>query len=175
MLARQALVERGLLAGIEDSPAGRAVQERHESWASRMPEMEDGLWAFVAGLDAEERLNLLAHCVAATVYAVQQRHERKSGALEAASHLAEATSLDMAEHWEPTADGYFSRVSKGLILEAVREGASEQEAKRISPMKKHGMAEAAQKALAGKGWLPPLLRGANAPGVLDVEVMPEAA
>jgi hypothetical protein len=36
--------------------------------------------------------------------------------------LLVALKLDMMHYWQPTAEGYFGRVSKGPILEAVREG-----------------------------------------------------
>ena len=42
----------------------------------------------------------------------------------------------------------------------MREGASAQAAENIARMKKQAMAEAAEAALAGKGWLPALLRQA---------------
>jgi len=144
--------------GIDDSSSGRALAERHESWAARLSEDSDELWSFVAGLDDAERMNLLAHCLSMTVFAVRQRWERKAGAQTIANNLAEALSLEMTAHWQPTAEGYFSRVTKAQILEAVREAASGEEASRIAGMKKQAMAEAAEQLLAGAGWLPPLLR-----------------
>jgi ParB family chromosome partitioning protein len=59
--------------------------------------------------------------------------------------------------WQPTAASSFGRISKGRIVQAVREGASKQQAQNIARMKKQAMAEAAEAALAGKGWLPALL------------------
>jgi ParB family chromosome partitioning protein len=66
----------------------------------------------------------------------------------------------MTAYWQPTAAGYFGRVSKERIRQAVREGVSEQAAQKIAGMKKLAMAEAAEAALSGKGWLPVLLRHA---------------
>lgn len=162
-------------AGIEGSPPARSVAERHEAWAAQMPDEADGLWAFIVGLDTDRRMSLLAHCVAATVYAVQQRGERRAGAREAADNLGEATQLNMAEHWEPTAAGYFNRVNKTAILEAVREGASDEEAKILAPMKKHAMAEAAERKLSGRAWVPELLRLASSSDDTDCESPAAAA
>src|SRR5262249_32481169 len=118
------------------------------------------LWAFVSALDAAERLLLLAHCVALTVNAVQTRSVNPS-----AESLAEALGLDMTRYWQPTTGNYFSRVNKERILEAVREGVSEQAARDIAGLKKQPMAEAADRLLAGKGWLPhPLRRRAPSAG-----------
>jgi ParB family transcriptional regulator, chromosome partitioning protein len=64
----------------------------------------------------------------------------------------------MTAYWQPTASSYFARVSKERIVQAVREAVSEQAAGNIARMKKQAMAEAAEAALAGKGWLPALLR-----------------
>jgi hypothetical protein len=60
----------------------------------------------------------------------------------------------MAAYWQPTTAGYLGRVSKERIREAVREGVSDDAAKRIVSMKKGAMADAAAQLLAGKNWLP---------------------
>jgi ParB family transcriptional regulator, chromosome partitioning protein len=72
--------------------------------------------------------------------------------------MAQATALDMSAHWQPTAASYFGRISKVQIIETVREAVSEDAARRIAGLKKQAMTEAAEKLLAGTGWLPALLR-----------------
>ncbi len=161
--------------GVDESPSGQELAARHEAWAARLPEDTGALWAFVAGLDDTERMDLFAHCVSLSVFAVKQKWERKAGAQANADHVAEALSLDMTAHWQPTADAYFSRVAKALILDAVREAESDQEASRIAGMKKQAMAEEAQRLLTGTDWLPELLRPARPVGVGDEEPVPEAA
>jgi ParB family chromosome partitioning protein len=64
----------------------------------------------------------------------------------------------MTAYWQPTATSYFGRVSKERIAQAVREAVSDQAAENLARMKKQAMAEAAVTALAGKGWLPAILR-----------------
>jgi len=64
----------------------------------------------------------------------------------------------MTGTWSATAAGYFSRVSKARVLEAVTEAVGAEEAGRIAGMKKADMAEAAERLLAGRGWLPEVLR-----------------
>lgn len=143
----------GHAPGIDETPAMRTVAERHEGWRTRLPEEPQQLWSFLAGLDPTERLALLAHCASLTANAV-----RTPGTMPEAETLAEALALDMNAYWQPSAAGYFSRVSKERILEAVREGVSEQAAREIASLKKQPMAEAAERLLAGKGWLPHALR-----------------
>ncbi|MGJ5134369.1 hypothetical protein [Bradyrhizobium oligotrophicum] len=65
----------------------------------------------------------------------------------------------MTRYWQPTSAGYLSRVSKELILEAVREGAGNEAARNIADLQKQVMAQRAEEMLVGKGWLPSLLRG----------------
>ena len=142
--------------GIEESTAGQMVSQRHEKWLMVMPDDPAELWAYVTALDHADRLELLAHCVAQSVDAVQKP---KGDLNETAVHqLSEAVGLDMAQHWTPTAANYLGRVSKERILEAVREGASKEAADNIAGLKKQAMTEAAEQRLKGKGWLPPVLR-----------------
>ena len=70
----------------------------------------------------------------------------------------------MTAHWTPTVRTYLGRVTKALILDAVREAVSGEAADRIASMKKQPMAEAAEQLLAGTGWLPPLMRTAPVAG-----------
>jgi ParB family transcriptional regulator, chromosome partitioning protein len=49
-------------------------------------------------------------------------------------------------------------VSKGLILEAVAEGIGKPAAAKLAAMKKEAMAANAAQMLAGKSWLPAILR-----------------
>lgn len=144
--------------GIEDTEGGKALADRHAAWAGRMPQDAGALWGFVVALDHDSRMSLFAHCAALTVFAVKQPWDRKPGALATADNLAQAVALDMTAHWRPTARTYLGRVSKAQIVEAVREGVSEEAAHRIAGMKKQAMAEAAEQLLAGTGWLPALLR-----------------
>jgi ParB family chromosome partitioning protein len=66
--------------------------------------------------------------------------------------------LDMTGYWSPTVASYLGRVTKAKIGEAVREAVSDEAAERIGGMKKPDMASEAEALLAGKGWLPSLLR-----------------
>jgi ParB family transcriptional regulator, chromosome partitioning protein len=146
----------GHAPGIDDSPAEQQTAERHAAWAKRMPEEFSQLWTFLHGLSEAERLNLLAHCVSQSVNALQIRGDRTE-ALAHADLLAREVGLDMAAYWQPSAANYLTRVSKERILEALREGGTNDVAT-IAKLKKPAMAEAAEKLLLCKGWLPVPLR-----------------
>lgn len=148
----------GYAPGIDDTRAGRSVAERHAAWASRVPKAADDLWTFVQGLTVTDLLDLLAHCASLTVNAVRAPFDRRPGAWAHADRLAEAVDLDMSGYWTPTVGSYLGRVTKARIGEAVREAVSEEAAERIGGLKKPDMASEAEALLAGKGWLPSLLR-----------------
>ena len=145
-------------SGIDETLAGRAIAERHEAWAARLPNDPAEAWAFVSGLDMSERLDLLAHCASLTVDAVIDGKQHRRAEQRHADQLARALTLDMRRYWQPTGESYLGRVSKSAILEAVREDASPEAADNIAKLKKPAMIEAAAQRLAGKGWLPAMLR-----------------
>jgi len=161
----------GHAPGIEDTRAGRSIAERHEQWAVRLPKEAADLWVFVEGLEATDLLRLLAHCASLTVNAVRAPFDRKPGAWAHADRLAQAVELDMSGYWTATVASYLGRVTKARIGEAVREAVSDDAAERIGGMKKPDMASEAEALLAGKGWLPSLLR---APVPVEPEVQSAA-
>ena len=155
--------------GLKDSACARAVAERHAGWKAELPEEDDALWDWLAGLDESSRMALLAHCVGFGVNALHEKPNPYGGAgvsehglrqrLAQADRLARATGLDMAAAgWRPTVGNYLGRVTKARILEAVREGAGEPAAQLIDHLKKGEMAQHAERLLAETGWLPEPLR-----------------
>lgn len=128
---------------VWDQPAGRRVGDRREAWGARLPERPDDLWPMIAALAPAEQLDLMACCVGLGLYAARDPHDRRPGALAQAERLATAVGLDMSGTWSATAAGYFSRVSKAWVLEAVTEAVNAEEAARIAGLKKAEMAEAA--------------------------------
>lgn len=142
--------------GIGGSKASEAMARRHEAWARQLPKPGE-LWTWIDTQDASTRLELLAYCIARTVDAVRQPNGRRR-ALAHADQLATAVALDMAAWWEAMGERYLARVPKARILEAVREGVSERDAENMAGLKKDAMVLHAERLLAGKGWLPEVLR-----------------
>ncbi len=129
---------------------------------ARLPAKAGDLWSVLIELPGSDLMDLMAHCASLAVNAVRDPHDRRPGAWAQADVLATAARLDMTANWTATVGSYFSRVAKARILEAVVEAMSQPEADRIAGFKKGDMAEAAELLVAGKGWLPPLLRTAAA-------------
>ncbi|MFH3479124.1 ParB/RepB/Spo0J family partition protein [Xanthobacter variabilis] len=147
--------------GIENTPAAKALADRHAGWASDMPRDVADLWAFVAGLDYASLMALLAHCASLTVNVVRIPWEQKPNARATMEKFASAVALDMAAHWTPSVQTYLGRVTKAHIHAAVREAVGDEAAERIAGLKKAEMAQAAERLLAGAGWLPSVLRTAR--------------
>jgi ParB family chromosome partitioning protein len=146
-------------SSIDECSVMTAIAERQAVWERRLPKDPAELWGFVAGLDQAQQLELLAHCASLSANAVQlSKHRTEAAASAHADVLASTLGLDMTATWTPTVAGYFGRVSKERIVEAVREAVSVEAAANIAGMKKLAMAEAAERRLAGTGWLPELLR-----------------
>ncbi|WP_430425113.1 ParB/RepB/Spo0J family partition protein [Phenylobacterium sp.] len=165
----------GHAPGVSESPAGRRIAERHEAWAKRLPQEAAEAWAFVMGLGSGDLLGLLAHCASLGVSAVRNAMDRKPAAWAHADALAEAVGLDMTRTWAPTAASYLGRVTKARIAEAVTEGAGAAAAERLAGLKKPEMAEAAEAALEGTGWLPELLRTPKSETEIPSEASVESA
>ncbi|MGV2052491.1 ParB/RepB/Spo0J family partition protein [Agrobacterium sp. 22-209-1] len=160
--------------GIEDTAAAKMLADRHDGWASDMPQNAADLWDFIAGLDPVSVMALFAHCASLTVNALKLPWEQnKRRAHATADKLATALALNMSQHWTPTVSAYLGRVTKANILAAVGEALGDEAAERLSGKKKQEMAEDAEKLLAGSGWLPLLLR-TERPAWLDAPQQVEA-
>lgn len=149
--------------GIGESKAVEALAQRHQDLLGRLPE-PDRLWAWLVGQSDATVLEILAYCVAVTVNAVRRKGDgHRQARFDQADMLADAVGLDMTDWWEPTGDLYLNRVSKGQIVAVVSEAVSSEAGESLRPMKKDAMASKAGELLAGKGWLPEVLRPVEVP------------
>ena len=145
------------------SPAALALRELRQAWLERLPPDDAELFAWLLALPQEELVRLLALCVASTVDVVASRAREDRGAV-----LAQTVGLDMRAWWTPTAEGYFSHLSKAVILDAVRQFAPAH-ITRLSKLKKTGLATEAERLAAGTGWMPAVFEAALASDAEPVE------
>lgn len=145
----------------EESPAHAALAEQEKQWRVMLPEHPAELFGFCLGLGQTVLLDLLATLAALSVNAVQEKYDRPTAPrLAHADALADALGLDMRAHWTPTAEGFFSRLSKAQLVQAVNEAKAPLQVN-FGSLKKHEAARHVAKAMHGTGWLPaPLRRGA---------------
>ncbi|PVM82075.1 ParB/RepB/Spo0J family partition protein [Caulobacter endophyticus] len=150
--------------GIDASPAGVAIAQRHQGWARQMPTKIADFWDFIVGLDGDSRAALLAHCVSLTLDGLRSWERREASVLAHVETLATALDLDMRVYWKPTAVRYLDRVTKAHVIAAVGEAVSSEAAARLSGLKKPDMVAAAEPQLVEAGWLPAVLRTAKSSG-----------
>jgi len=146
---------------VEGSKAFERMEAARKQWRDQIPGDAATLWTWCLGQKQETLLELLAFCAAATVNAVQGKGDKpESQRLTHAKALSSALGLDMKAWFAPDTANYFSRVSKPQILDALKEGRQQPNAPAWEKLKKAELAVLAERELAGKGWLPELLRPA---------------
>jgi len=146
---------------VEGSKAFEKMDAARKKWRGQIPSDAAALWKWCLGQKQETLLKLLAFCAAATVNAVQGKNDKAGNdRLANAAALASALKLDMKPYFTPDAPNYFSRVSKQQTLDALKEGRKQPNAPAWEKLKKGELAALAERELAGKGWLPEVLRSA---------------
>ncbi len=147
------------LRRVEGSKAFMAMEAAREIWGQKIPGTSEGLWTWCLEQDQGVLLDLLAFCTATTVNAVQLKTDRQgSGRFQHAKMLASTLALDMKAWFTPTAENYYSRISKPQILAALREARGTPPAPAWEKLKKSELAAIAERETSGTGWLPALLR-----------------
>lgn len=146
------------LEGLDAFAPAASMLARKENWSRQLPEEANALWDFLLDLDSDSRASLFALCAALSVNAIQEPYVRRPDAIAHAGRLAERVGLDLAQTWAPAAENFFSKVTRGRILNAVREGKGEHPAQLIDHLKKADMAREAERLLSGSGWLPQPMR-----------------
>ncbi len=144
---------------VEGSVAFQRLEQARENWGQRIPGTPDDIWTWCLEQDQAVLLDLLTFCAACTVNAVQRKPDRPDCArLEHARKLGGALALDMKAWFTPTADNYFSRVSKPQIFDALTAARKQPSAPAWEKLKKAELALLAERETAGTGWLPDILR-----------------
>lgn len=138
--------------------AGRAGIEAFDKACAAaladLPKSDGPLWDALAEKTGEELDRIIAVAVACSV-SLAADNSGLTGKLIA------AMDFDMAQHFTPTADNYLGRVSKPLVIDALKEagklnGKADETA--LLAMKKGQLAEEATKRLDGSGWVPKVIR-----------------
>lgn len=137
---------------LPQTQAAALIGELGRSWAARLPEGGEALFSALVAMPGDELVSLVALCVARTVDGVSEKEGDRRTAT-----LAQCVGLDMGAWWTPTAESYFTHVSKATILEGAQQFAPN-EIGRLGKLKKADLASEAERLAAGTGWLPPMLR-----------------
>lgn len=163
-------------ANLRDCAPAQALDARAGAWKERLPQSDKEVWSFLLTLDGEEQSQLLAHCASLCVNAQAEVVPKyDNGRISAHgverriahSHvLALAAGLDVhGAGWRPTAEDYFSGVTKPQILADVAEARGDEAARMIGHLKKADMAREAERLVEETTWLPTPMR---TPGLDDL-------
>jgi ParB family chromosome partitioning protein len=139
---------------LADSPAEQRVQQALAEARALLPVEVEQLLPWLLAQPEATLTQLLTLCSALSLNAING-----SGKHGSTGPLAKALGLQMDQWWSPTASSYLGSVSKALIGQAVREAGLPDEADGIAKLKKGEAAAQAETLLAGRGWLPAVLRG----------------
>jgi ParB family chromosome partitioning protein len=151
-----------------DSPAHAAMEADGARWGDRLPGDPADLWGWCLAQPQDVLLDLLAYLTALSVNAVQEKEDRPGHArLADADRLAGSLNLDMRQWWTPSVDGFYRRLSKTALAEAMREAGKSGSTVVIATLKKDVAARHTAQVLDGSGWLPAPLRPAESTGAAD--------
>jgi ParB family chromosome partitioning protein len=138
---------------LKVSRASRELEDAKGKWRERLPEQRGEWFAWLLKLPPSDVLELLGLCAALTVNALPS-----GNATLDADAIARAVGLDMADWWEPTAEGFLNHVSKAHIVQALKEAGPELARDGVEGMKKTVLVNTAAGRLRGTRWLPAALR-----------------
>ncbi len=144
------------------SPSVQTLSEQKTAWLTRLPKTPNALWDWVLVQPKDTLLSLLAFCAALSLNGIKTKNDATPTRLQHADAVATALKMDMRNWFTPTADNFFSKVSKPQILEAMTEAGKAPNNNAAAKLKKGPLAELAEKTLAGTGWLPEPIRIATA-------------
>lgn len=155
-------------AGLGEWAPTTVMEKRHLALRRLLPEDAKNLWSALQDMDTTLHQQLFAHSASMTINAVREPHCKRIGEIGHANQLATAMDLNMiTAGWTTTVENYLGRVTKPLILAAVREAVDANTATLLETLKKDVMAQEAQRLLTGTGWLPPLLRNPESSDTVD--------
>lgn len=137
----------------EEGKAMQFMKQQKAEWQARLPERWAQDFRWLLDWSTDDALGLLGFCSAATVCCFQERVYGKSQTSNLDA-LETAMGFDLADWWQPTAEGFFRRMSKDQIVGALTEAGKKGNASDAGKMKKGDAADFAEEALKGTRWVP---------------------
>jgi ParB family chromosome partitioning protein len=146
------------LQGASEAPAFVVLEQQKREWLEKLATAKD-LWTWCLEQEQQTTLELLAYCVARTVNGVRAKSdaENSGSRLEHADMVARALAFDMGKWFTPTAENFFSKISKVRIAEALVE-AGKPASPETMKLKKPELAAFAESEINATEWLPQPIR-----------------
>jgi ParB family chromosome partitioning protein len=138
----------------EENTAVAAMAQQLARWRKKLPKEQTRLFGWLMKQNDKTVTDLLVLSTSLTLEAVSARHSFERDHRAAAIELAPA--FDMANYWEATAPGFFSRLNETQMAQALTDSGHKPLAGRIQKLKRDATVTA--DALKGRRWLPAPLR-----------------
>ncbi|MGD8165348.1 ParB/RepB/Spo0J family partition protein [Pantoea sp. FN0307] len=145
-----------LIAGTtakEDTKAWQFIQEQKAQWEAKLPENWSQDFRWLMGWSTGDVLGLLGFCSATAVCSFQERIYGRSQTSNLDT-LEMALGFNLADWWQPSAEGFFKRMSKEQIAGALKEAGKTGNASDAEKMKKGDAAEFAEEVMKDARWVP---------------------
>lgn len=143
--------------GLDPSPAGEiALMDQHKILKNALPKKFEEFYDWCMKQTEEILLRYFGYIVGMSVSTIFMRADDDTTEQD---RLAVTLGVDMTKWFVPTAENYYGRVSKGLVLSALKEVLGKP-AEAWANLDKAKLTEAAEREIkaSGKKWLPKLLR-----------------
>lgn len=141
---------------IKDCAAWATVQEQIALVTKNVPEDESAVLPWLLTRSQSDVIEMLAVLVSVTIY--RRRSNAHGSETKHLDRLSGIVDLDMSKWWQPTAQSYLAHVSKDRIAAVVAQEVGNEQAQSLLAMKKAQAAATAEELLAGKGWVPEMMR-----------------
>lgn len=148
----------------DDLPGSRhyaIMKERTKALQESLPNATQ-LWTWLQDQPEATIHSLLAWCTAMSLDVVD-RNGADKGSHALTNELCQFIGVNFADHWEPGAETFLKHVPRVVISETVTEVCGVAEAAKLEHLNKAQIVDAAEHLLAGKGWLPKVMRMKSAP------------
>ena len=139
---------------IAESPAAQHLDARQAELLVGLPEEPQALLDHLLAYTDDQLMALMGLLLALTMPA----STGEGGQINHVRTVHSLTDADMTRWWSPTVASYLGSVSKDQIAKVVTEAVGTDSAAPLTNMKKGEAATTAEQLLAGRGWLPELMR-----------------
>ncbi|MBA8867155.1 ParB family chromosome partitioning protein [Pantoea agglomerans] len=137
----------------EDGKAWQFLQQQKAEWQALLPKGWEQDFRWLLDWSTDDVLGLQGFCSATAVCSFQDRMYGKSQTSNLDA-LELAMGFDLADWWQPTAEGFFKRISKEQIVGVLTEVGKTGNASDAEKMKKGDAADFAESAMKNSRWVP---------------------
>lgn len=138
---------------LAESRAEKVMQEAMQEARDMLPADVGELLPWLLAQPLDTLVHLLTLCSALSLNAINGNGKQTTTAA-----IAAVVNLNMADWWVPTGASYLGSVSKALIVEALKDEGLNDDAEALAKLKKGEAVAKAEALLAGRGWVPLVLR-----------------